>query len=144
MAEIDHFKKLENMYLGARCNEYYDPKIKISEGGAEIIIPIREELFHAAGATHGSVYFKAMDDAAFFAVNSLVKDVSVLTVSFHVQFIRPIASGEMRAVGKVIYHSNRFYFAESIVYDSKNREIARGSGNFVKSSIPLTEQIGYK
>lgn len=144
MTDIEHYRRLENMYRSAPCNDYYHPGINISEGTAEIVIPIREAFFHAAGATHGAVYFKAMDDAAFFAVNSLVKDVFVLTVSFHVQFIRPITLGEMRAVGRVIYPSNRFYFAESIVYDSKGREIARGSGNFVKSNIPLAEQMGYK
>jgi acyl-coenzyme A thioesterase PaaI-like protein len=34
---------------------------------------------HSIHAVHGSVYFKALDDAAFFAVNSLVEDVFVLT-----------------------------------------------------------------
>ena len=139
----DHYRKLERMYLNAPCNIYYEPQIKISRGSSEVTIPIHKKFFHAAQATHGSVYFKVMDDAAFFAANSLVKDVFVLTVSFNVQFIRPISSGEMRAIGKVIYSSSRFYFSESIVYDSRNIEIARGVGNFVKSSIPLTPEIGY-
>lgn len=140
----EHFKKLENMYLNAPCNEFYEPKIKVKKGIAEISIPIREEFFHAAGATHGSVYFKAMDEAAFFAVNSLVKDAFVLTVNFNVQLIRPIVTGKMKAVGKVLYLSNKYYFAESIVYDSDDREIAHGTGNYVKSAIPLTPEIGYK
>ncbi len=46
-------------------------------------------LHHAGGAVHGANYFKAMDDAAFFAANSLVDDVFVLTVSFNVYFLRP-------------------------------------------------------
>ena len=37
---------------------------------------------HAAGAVHGSYYFKVLDDACYFAANSLVSDVFVLTVSF--------------------------------------------------------------
>jgi uncharacterized protein (TIGR00369 family) len=144
MAQDNHFKKLENMYLTAPCNEFYVPKIKVKKGAAEITIPIREEFFHAAGATHGSVYFKAMDEAAFFAVNSLIKDTFVLTVNFNVQLIRPIVTGKMKAVGKVLYLSNKYYFAESIVYDSDGREIAHGTGNYVKSAIPLTPEIGYK
>jgi hypothetical protein len=55
--------------------------MKIRKGVAEVIIQVRPDFFHAAGAVRGSVYFKAMDDAAFFAVNSLVKDVFVLTVA---------------------------------------------------------------
>jgi uncharacterized protein (TIGR00369 family) len=144
MGNNDHYRKLANMYLNAPCSEFYDPKIKISKGMAEIIIPIREDFFHAAGATHGSVYFKAMDEAAYFAVNSLVDDVFVLTVNFNIQIIRPIVTGKMKAVGNVVYRSKNYYFAESIVYDSKEREIGRGNGNYVKSTIPLTEQIGYK
>jgi acyl-coenzyme A thioesterase PaaI-like protein len=41
----------------------------------------------------GSVYFKMLDDAAFFAVNSIVEDVFVYTVSLNVQLLRPVASG---------------------------------------------------
>lgn len=144
MERNDHYQKLENMYLKAPCNEFYNPKIKISKGTAEITIPIREDFFHAAGATHGTVYFKAMDEAAYFAVNSLVEDAFVLTVNFNVQIIRPIVTGRMKAVGRVIYNSRNYYFAESVVSDSRGREIGRGSGNYVKSSIPLTAEIGYK
>lgn len=144
MGKSNHYRKLENMYLKAPCSEFYDPKIKVSKGTAEIIIPIRGDFFHAAGATHGSVYFKAMDEAAYFAVNSLVDDAFVLTVNFNTQIIRPIVTGKMKAVGKVVYQSRRYYFAESVVFDSKGREIGRGHGNYVKSAIPLTEEIGYK
>lgn len=140
----EHYRKLERLYLGAPCNDYYRPQLKIGKGTAELIIPVREEFFHAAGAVHGSVYFKSMDDAAFFAANSLVADVFVLTASFHVQFLRPITSGEMRTVGKVIYSSSRYFFAESAIYNSRGVEIARGSGNFVRSGIQLTPEIGYK
>jgi hypothetical protein len=37
---------------------------------------VRPDFFHAAHAVHGSVYFKALDDAAFFAVASLVQECS--------------------------------------------------------------------
>lgn len=144
MSKEEHFKRLEKMYLSALCNDYYQPAIKISKGMAEVIIKVDKKFFHAAEAVHGSVYFKIMDDAAFFAANSLVTDLSLLTVSFNMNFIRPITSGEMKAVGKVVYHSAKYFFAESIAYDLKGREIARGSGNFVKSATPLTENIGYR
>jgi acyl-coenzyme A thioesterase PaaI-like protein len=37
----------------------------VDEGYAEVVIPVRQDLLHAAGAAHGAVYFKALDDAAF-------------------------------------------------------------------------------
>ncbi len=64
----EHFRKLERMYSLAPINRYFNPKILVDAGYAEICIPIRPEFHHAANAVHGSVYFKAMDDAAFFAV----------------------------------------------------------------------------
>jgi uncharacterized protein (TIGR00369 family) len=124
----NHYRKLEDMYHSAPCNEYYSPKLTVSKGKAEIVIPIRKDFFHAAGATHGSVYFKALDDAAFFSVNSLVKDVFVLTSNFNIYLIRPITSGEMKAVGTVVSVTRSQFIAEAVLFDSKGREIARGSG----------------
>ena len=36
-------------------------------------MPIKKDYFHALEAIHGSVYFKILDDAAFFAAQSVVK-----------------------------------------------------------------------
>jgi len=140
----EHYRKLENMYHGAPCNDYYQSKLKIAEGAAELIIPVKKNLFHAAGAVHGSAYFKALDDSCFFAANSLVKDVFVLTVSFNLHLLRPIVSGEIKAQAKVIQASKNIIICEAIAYDSNGKEIAKGSGDFVRSKIPVTPDIGYK
>ncbi len=138
-----HFRKLEKMYLSAQINKFYEPSIRISKGLAEIAVKARRELFHAANAVHGSVYFKSLDDSAFFAVNSLVEDVFVLTVSFNLYLIRPVAEGEMKAHGQVVHQSSRLFVAESVLYNSNGKELARGSGTFVKSKVPLSPEIGY-
>ena len=64
-----HFKSLENMYLMAPANKIYLPKILIKDSKSIISIDVKEDFFHTAGAVHGSVYFKLLDDSAFFAVN---------------------------------------------------------------------------
>jgi uncharacterized protein (TIGR00369 family) len=89
------------------------------------------------------VYFKALDDSAFFAANSLVTDVFVLTVTYNVYLTRPISAGELRAEGTVVHRSRQLLIADSEVKDSEGRQIARGSGTFVRSQIPLTPAIGY-
>jgi uncharacterized protein (TIGR00369 family) len=119
-------------------------RARIGNGTAEITIPVRRELFHAANALHGSIYFLALDNAAFFAVNSLIEDVFVLTTSFTISLSRPVSSGEIRAVGKVINKDTNQFFAESVLYNTDGREIGRGSGVFVRSKIPLDGNIGYK
>jgi len=132
------------MYLGAPVNEYFRPEIRISEAEAEIRIPVRREFFHAANAVHGSVYFKALDDATFFAANSLVTDVFVLTASFNIYLLRPISEGTLIARGRVVNRSKRVIIAEGVLVDDRDREIARGSGSFLPSTIELTPEIGFR
>lgn len=143
---MEHYRKLERMYLSANMNtQIYDTtEIKIDDEFAEIKLTIDSKYFHALGAIHGSVYFKLLDDAAFFAVNSIVKDAFVLTTSFNINIIRPVSSGTITATGKLKFKSRSLFVAESSLIDEKGREIAFGTGNFAKSRIPLTEEIGYK
>jgi uncharacterized protein (TIGR00369 family) len=144
MREEAHYRKLENLMHSAPIVQLVGARVKIGSGSAEITLPVAQNLFHAAGALHGSMYFLALDNAAFFAVNSLVQDVFVLTISFNIYLTRPVTAGSIKAVGKVVHSTKSQFFAESILYDSENNEIARGSGIFVKSKIKLTPEIGYK
>ncbi len=66
MANKTHFEKLINMYAAALVNKFYNPVMQVSEGGAIIEIGLSEKYHHSAGGVHGSVYFKMLDDAAFF------------------------------------------------------------------------------
>lgn len=141
-----HFQKLERMYLDANVQKmiYDTTTISISEGEATVGLTIHEKYFHAADAIHGSVYFKLLDDAAFFAANSLVEDVFVLTANFNVNLIRPCSHGKLKSVGKVRFRSKNTIIAESTIYNEDGKEIGFGSGTFLRSNIALTEEIGYK
>ena len=143
MSKDPHFVALENMYLSAPVNGIYRPKIDVSDSEATIEIEVSEKLFHAAGAVHGSVYFKMLDDAAFFAANSLEREVFVLTTSFTIYLTRPISSGKLRSVGRVVNRNKSQFIAEAIVYDSDGNEVGRGSGIFVRGKFPLREARGY-
>jgi acyl-coenzyme A thioesterase PaaI-like protein len=68
----------------------------------------------------------------------------VLTVSFNLYLTRPISDGEMKAVGRVVYRSRQLFVAEAELMDQAGREIGRGSGTFMRSSMRLTPEIGYK
>ena len=141
-----HFRKLERMYLSAPVNNqiYTGITITISDQKAELTLKIGEKYFHAANAIHGSVYFKMLDDAAFFAVNSIVKDVFVYTVSFNIQLLRPVSSGIIKSIGELKFRSSNLFIADSTLLDENNKLVGRGSGNFMKSKIELTQEIGYK
>lgn len=140
----DHYRKLENMYLSAPINRFYGPTLRIERGRAEMRMTIKPEFFHAAGAMHGSVYFKAADDTAFFAVNSLVEDVFVLTTTFTIYLLRPISEGVLVATGSVLHAARTTFVAESVLRDGEGNQVGRGSGTFVRSKKPLGEDIGYR
>jgi acyl-coenzyme A thioesterase PaaI-like protein len=84
-----------------------------------------------------------LDDAAFFAVNSIVEDVFVLTTSFNINLLRPANKGKIHSVDQVKFQSKNLYIAESKLYNEAGKEIAFGTGNFARSKIALTEEIGY-
>ena len=134
---------MERMYASAPINEFYQPVLTVMEGEAILEFDVQDKFHHAAGAMHGSVYFKAMDDAAYFAVNSLVKDVFVLTSSFNIYLTRPVVKGRVKTVGKVVNASSRIFVAEAIMYDEQGREVGRGSGSFMKGPTRLSPEIGY-
>jgi uncharacterized protein (TIGR00369 family) len=143
MTDAEHFRKLEQLYAAAPISQWYGATAAIADGHAEVRFAIRPEFLHAAHAVHGSVYFRALDDAAFFAANSRVRDVLVLTVSFTVQLVRPVVSGELRASGRLVHAGGRLLVAESTLVNDENELLAHGSGTFMKSSIALEASIGY-
>lgn len=142
-----HYRKLERMYLdGANINSsfYESTSLNIKKESAIITLEVSPKYFHALGAMHGSVYFKVLDDAAFFAVNSIVMDAFVLTTNYNINIVRPISKGLIKAVGTVKFASKNLWIAESTLFDEKERVIAFGTGHFAKSRVALTEEIGYK
>jgi acyl-coenzyme A thioesterase PaaI-like protein len=140
----EHYRRLERMYLAAPINEFFKPRIQIGRGTAEIRVTVEDRFFHAARAAHGSIYFKSLDDAAFFAVSSLVEDCFVLTSTFNLYLLAPVSQGVIRAEGKVLRGGGSSFLAESVLYNGQNEEIARGSGMFVKSKIRLAPEMGYR
>jgi uncharacterized protein (TIGR00369 family) len=144
--EIDaaHFRALERMYHEAPCNESLDPTLSIEAGRATVEFGVDESTHHAAGGMHGSYYFKALDDAAFFAVNSIVEDVFVLTTGFDLNLERPVSGGVVHAEGAVVNANPNQLLATAVAQDGEGREIARGTGRFAKSRIELDGEVGYE
>jgi uncharacterized protein (TIGR00369 family) len=142
--DAEHCRRLEHLYGAAPVTRWYGAAIRIEDGRAEVRLTVRPDFHHAAHAVHGSVYFRLLDDAAFFAVNSRVTDVLVLTVSFTTHFVRPVAAGELRATGRVVHGGGRLFLAESQLVDEAGQLLGQGSGLFTRSSIPLDPAIGYE
>lgn len=140
----NHHQKLENMYLAAPINKWYEPTMKVTEGKSEITIHIKEDYHHAANAVHGSVYFKMLDDAAFFAANSVVEEVFVLTASFETKFLRPVSKGKLTAVGELLKNKGHQLEARAKLFNEEGQLIATGNGWFAKSKINLSDIPSFK
>ena len=142
--EAAHFRALERLYASAPINRLFPSRLTIPEAGqARIDFTVEPAHFHAAGAVHGTLYFKMMDDAAFYAANSLVSDRFLLTTAFNLLFTRPLHSGPIVAEGRWLNGKRRVFVAEARLVDGEGEEVGRGTGTFMRSTIPLASLPGY-
>ena len=143
--EEAHLRALEALYESAPINRQFRSRLVLPEAGrSEIHFTVSADAFHAAGAAHGTVYFKMLDDAAFYAANGLVSDRFLLTTAFNLHFTKPLRSGEARAEGRWISGKRRVFVAEARIVDSDGEECARGTGTFMRSHIALSGLQGYR
>ncbi|MDT0576214.1 PaaI family thioesterase [Croceicoccus sp. F390] len=140
-----HWRALEALYASAPINAMFASSLAIiGEGHARIDFDVDEGMFHAAGAAHGTVYFKMLDDAAFYAANTMVSDRFLLTTNFNLHFSRPLRGGRIIAEGRWISGRRRVLVAESRLLDLDGEEVGRGSGSFMRSQISLSGLPGYR
>lgn len=132
----EHRRRLEHMYHAAPVNAYFEPELEVGHGTATLRMPVKASSFHAAGALHGSVYFKALDDAAIFAAYSLEPEVFVVTTSFTTYLLRPVSSGVIEATGTVEESSGQLIVARAMLRCG-DQVVAHGSGAFARSRTPL-------
>ena len=140
-----HWRALEALYASAPVNRLFRSTLSITgEGTSRIAFDVDEGCFHAAGAAHGTIYFKMLDDAAFYAANTLVSDRFLLTTSFNLHFTKPVRQGRLVAEGRWVSGRRRVLVAEAHLVDEEGEEVGRGTGTFMRSHIPLSGLPGYK
>ena len=137
-----HYKVLEKMYSKAPINQYFQPSIVVEHNTSTITIEVRPDFFHTARAMHGCVYFKALDDSAYFAAHSIETEYFIVTTDFRIDFIRPVTSGLITAIGIVVHSGRNDILCESKLRNQQGKLIGRGFGRFARSntllsSIPL-------
>ncbi len=140
----EHLRGLERLYARAPVNQMFNSTLALPQRGrAEIRFEVTPAVFHAAGAAHGTIYFKMLDDAAFYAANSMVEDQFVLTTQFNLFLTSPVKAGPLLAVGQWVSGQRRVLIAESRLLDPDGEEVARGQGTFMRSRIQLKDLPGY-
>ena len=143
--EEAHLRALEALYASAPINSLFRSRLSLPRAGKSLIsFTVEQDSFHAANAAHGTLYFKMLDDAAFYAANGFVSDRFLLTTAFNLHFTKPMRSGEARAEGRWISGKRRVFVAEARILDSEGDECARGTGTFMRSHIALSGLDGYR
>jgi uncharacterized protein (TIGR00369 family) len=144
MKADEHYRRLEHLYHRANIQHLLSgSSISVEHSQATLTLPVDPKYFHGAQAIHGSIYFKLLDDAAYFAVASLVQDVFIVTSSFQINLLRPVSSGTLKAVGTVRSKSKNLFVAEATLYNEKGKEVAFGTGHFMRTAQPLESLEGY-
>ena len=139
-----HFRALESLYASAPINQLFRSRLEIPEEGvARIAFEVTPQHHHAAGAAHGTSYFKMLDDAAFYAANSLISDRCLLTTAFNLLVTRPITAGPVVAEGRWVSGRRRVLVADARLIGPDGEEAARGTGTFMRSRLPLSSLKGY-
>ena len=111
--EAAHFRALEALYAEAPISTLEIPET----GVARIRFQVDERHYHAASAAHGTSYFKMLDDAAFYACNSLVTDRFLLTTQFNLLLTRPMKAGAVVAEGRWVSGRRRGFVADARLSD---------------------------
>lgn len=132
-----HYRSLENMYGEAPINKVLPTTVVVSHGLAVVNMEIHSSYYHAASSLHGCIYFKLLDDAAYFAASSLEMEYFLLTSSFNLYFIRPVKVGKVTTRGRVIEANRKRIIAESTMFDSNERQVAMGNGVFQRGRDKL-------
>jgi uncharacterized protein (TIGR00369 family) len=138
-----HHRGLEALFLASPTNDHYRPQLTVSDGREEVRVELRADMYHAAGAVHGSHVFKLLDDAAFFAASSMVDDCFIVTTTFTVQLLRPVTAGAVIARGAVLRAGRRMFWADARLYDGAERLVATGTGSFTRSRVEHASVASY-
>lgn len=140
-----HHRALESLYAAAPINRLFASTLSIPEPGvARISFKVTRDHYHAAGAAHGTTYFKMLDDAAFYACNSLITDRFLLTTQFNLLLTRPLSAGPVVAEGRWVNGQRRVFVGDARLITADGEEVARGTGTFMRSRIALASLPGYR
>src|SRR4029077_15585981 len=83
---------------------------------------------HGGGVVQGGVITQIADAAMGMSLGTLQEDgMWNTTIELKINFIRPVISGRLRAVGRVVEIKQTLMFGEADVLDAQDRLVARAS-----------------
>jgi uncharacterized protein (TIGR00369 family) len=94
---------------------------------------------HGGGVVQGGVITQIADAAMGMSLATLQEDgLWNTTIELKINFVRPVVSGRIRAVGRVVEIKQTLMFSEADVLDEEGRLVARASS----TCLPVPEGQG--
>jgi uncharacterized protein (TIGR00369 family) len=94
---------------------------------------------HGGGLVQGGIITQIADAAMGMSLGTLQEDgIWNTTIELKINFIRPVISGRIRAVGRVVEMKKTLFFSEADVLDERGRVVARASS----TCMPVPEGQG--
>jgi uncharacterized protein (TIGR00369 family) len=94
---------------------------------------------HGGGLVQGGIITQIADAAMGMSLGTLQEDgMWNTTIELKINFIRPVISGRIRAVGRVVEMKQTLFFSEADVLDEQGRVVARASS----TCMPVPEGQG--
>jgi len=118
--------------LGARISEAEPGRVVLElETGAQHR--------HGGGLVQGGIITQIADAAMGISLGTLQEDgMWNTTIELKINFIRPVTSGRIRAVGRVVEMKQTLFFSEADVLDEQGRLVAKASS----TCMPVPEGQG--
>jgi uncharacterized protein (TIGR00369 family) len=118
--------------LGARITE-------AAPGRVVLELEAGPEHRHGGGVVQGGVITQIADAAMGMSLGTLQEDgLWNTTIELKINFLRPVISGRIRAVGRVVEMKQTLFFSEAEVLDEKGRLVAKASS----TCMPVPEGQG--
>jgi uncharacterized protein (TIGR00369 family) len=94
---------------------------------------------HGGGVVQGGVITQIADAAMGMSLATMQEDrIWNTTIELKINFIRPVVSGRVRAIGRVVQMRQTLLFGEADVVDEEGRLVARASS----TCMPVPEGQG--
>ena len=105
----------------------------IASGTATLAVTVRKELTQNQGVVHGGAIASLIDTATAFAIISLLAPKEkVTTVDLAISYLRPVMSGRLKAVAKVVRAGRRLFVVSAEVFDTQGKLITTALSTYIK------------
>ena len=102
--------------------------IRYEENACIVEFDVEDYMFNPQGSLHGGIISFAMDVSMGHLLNHL--GGPGITLEMKVQFMQPVRSGKVRAVGTIVKKGRKICFLRSEMYDSEQNLIAHATSTW--------------